>query len=110
MALVATVTGVTTISDQAGTKKRALGTVAFDNKYQTNGMSIINSQIGLTTVDMLFVYPSAGYVFEYISSTKKIKAYWVPTGTNAAAAVLGEVALNTDMSALTAVPFEAFGS
>jgi hypothetical protein len=110
MALVPTVTGVTTVSDQAGTKKRVLGTVAFDNLYQTNGMSLINSKIGLTTVDQMFVYPASGYVFEYVGSTKKVKAYYVPTGTNASAAALGEVALNTDLSALNTVPFEAFGS
>ena len=110
MALVPTITGVTTIADQAGTKKRVIGSVAFDNLYQTNGMSCINSKLGLTTVDQLFVYPSAGYVFEWKGATTKIKAYWVPTGTNAAAAVLGEVTVNTDLSALTAVAFEAFGS
>jgi hypothetical protein len=110
MALVPTVTSNTIVPDQAGTMKRVLGTLAFDNLYQTNGMSLPLTKLGLTTCTQMWVGTSSGYVFQYVVATSKVKAYYVPTGTNATAAALGECAVNTDLSALTAVPFEGFGT
>lgn len=112
MALVATInsSGVAYREASIGkTKKIVKGTLAFDNLYQTNGMTLLNSQVGLKTVEQLDVLAASGYEFQYIGSTGKIKAYYVPTGTNASAAALGEVAVNTDLSALNAVPFVAEG-
>ena len=110
MALVPTVVSTAVQQINSGTSKRVLGTLAFDNLYQTNGMSLPLTKLGLDSCSQISVYPQSGYVFEYLPATKKVKAYYVPTGTNASAAALGEVALNTDLSALTATPFEAFGA
>lgn len=110
MAFVVTIGDQQIIQNNSGAKKRVIGTMAFDNSYATNGEVLLNSQLGLDTVNQMAVYPSAGYVFEYIQSTGKVKAYYVPTGTNAAAAALGEVAANTNLAALNLVAFEAFGS
>lgn len=110
MALVPTVTDVAIISGGSTEKKRIVGTLAFDNLYQTNGMSLLNSKLGVDSVSMIAIAPTSGYVFEYVVSTKKVKAYYVPTGTNASAAALGEVAVNTDLSALNTVAFECFGN
>lgn len=93
-----------------GEKLVVRGTIAFDSSYATNGEAILLSQLGLTTIDQMIVYPQSGYVFVWDNTNNKIKAYWVPTGTNASAQALGEVANNTDLSALNAVPFEAIGS
>lgn len=111
MALVPTVTDIQMIQGQAGEKKRVLGTLAFDNLYQTNGMSLINSKLGLDTVNAINIFSTAGYVFEYVASTKKVKAYNVAAvAGNTGAAALAEVAVNTDLSAINTVAFEAFGN
>lgn len=108
MALIGTLVSKSRVQDRIGDRVIARGTLAFDNAYPTNGEALNLAQIGLTSVVSMNIAPTAGYVFEYVVSTGKVKAYWVPTGTNAAAAALGEVAANTDLSALTAVPFEAW--
>jgi hypothetical protein len=107
MALVVTKTDEARTQGQFRDTKRVTGTIAFDSSYPTNGELLQNSQLGLDTVTGVLVYPTSGYVFEYVSSTKKIKAY--QDNAVAAAAPLGEVANTTDLSALTAVSFEALG-
>ncbi len=111
MSLVATLTNKSRVQDRVGDKSICRGTFAFDNLYQTNGMTVNLAQMGLEVVNQMHVLPNAGYVFQYVAATGKVKAFWsaVVAGNNAAQ-VLAEVTVNTDLSALTAVGFEAWGT
>jgi hypothetical protein len=43
--------------------------------YATNGVAIAASDVGLGRVDDIMIDPAGGYVFEYVKSTGKVKAY-----------------------------------
>lgn len=88
-----------------------IGTVAFDNSYPTNGEAVTfgtNMREPLGAV----LAPTAGYVFEYDAANKKIKAFRQkdPAAAGGADIALPEVGNTTDLSALTAVPFFAWGN
>lgn len=104
MALAAT-NSITTVF---GDKKVVIGTLAFDSSYPSDGEAYTAALFGLKTIDRLSVDPSGGIVFEPIPADLKIKAYWVDTSTDGA--VMAEVADTTDISAVTAAPFIAYGS
>lgn len=85
-----------------------VGTIAFDSSYPTNGESY-DGIIGTSfrEVTALFIPSFGGYLFEAVlGSTKKIKVRW----SAASATVLPEITNATDLSALTAVPYIAFGN
>lgn len=75
--------------------------VTFDSSYPTGGEAFSTSDLGFGTVFYVEVLPTAGYVFEYVASTGKIKAYWVDTTTDGAA--MAEVANTTNLSTVTAI-------
>lgn len=107
MALVVTRSDDQRIQGLSGDKRRVSGTIAFDASYPTGGESLLNSQLGLDTVTSISVFPTNGFVFQYRPDpTFTVRVY--RSGT--ADAVLNEVTAATDLSSLTAVPFEAFGS
>jgi len=43
--------------------------------YATNGIAVTPAQVGLGAIDSLVIDPAGGYVFEYVASTGKVKAY-----------------------------------
>lgn len=110
MALVATVsltTGRTYVNGQFGRKTEIKGTLAFDSSYPTGGETLIKSQVGLQTIDRMNIQ-AAGYVCQYDSANNKVLVYY-GDNNNASDGPLIEVPNTTDLSALTAVPFEAVG-
>lgn len=99
--LVATVNHIERVQGQFGPKTVVVGTLAFDASYPTGGESLLNTQIGLTTIDQLQVLPTDGKSFFYDSSTSKVKVF---------TAASTEAANASDQSSLATVPFEAIGS
>lgn len=85
----------------AGNRRQVVVRLTFDSSYPTGGEAIAAADLGLSRIDALFIQPTSGYVFEYVASTGKIKAYL--TGTSAA--VLDEVANATNLSTVTATAF-----
>ncbi len=82
-----------------------LGTVTMSNSYATNGdtgdwgaLSPLIGQQKATAQQptMVFLQPSAGYIPEWVTSTKKIKVY----RSAGSAAALAEVPNATDLSAV----------
>lgn len=108
MALVISNKSKNRVDGQFGPKMRVNGTIAFDSSYPTNGESLPVSQIGLQTVDKMFIPSYKGYTFEWDGTNKKVKAYYADYSVNTDGALI-EVANAGDLSALTAVPFEAEG-
>lgn len=51
--------------------------------YATNGIAITAAQVGLGVIQNLVIDPAGGYVFEYVASTGKVKAYRTATLTPA---------------------------
>lgn len=80
-----------------------IGRIAFDSSYPTGGETF---SIDLKEVVDVFIPQWGGYLFEYDRTNTKIKVK-VETGTSASA--LSECASGTDLSALTSVPYLAFG-
>lgn len=83
--------------------------VSFGNKYQTsgtgnlgtyatNGIAVSATQVGLGVIESLVIDPAAGYVFEWVASTGKVKAYrsagFTPAGTVAAPVFTGSALSN----------------
>jgi hypothetical protein len=83
-----------------GVQKVWEGTVTFDASYPTGGESFTPANVGFVNFDRVEVHPTAGYVFEYDTSTEKIIAYWVDTTTDGAP--MAEVANTEDLSAVVA--------
>lgn len=71
--------------------------------YATNGIAVSAAQCGLGTVESVVIDPAGGYVFEYVASTGKVKAYWsaAVAATPAAAAALAEVDTATNLAGVT---------
>lgn len=88
------------------TKKTVGGSLAFDNAYPTNGYAVLNSALGLKTVDLVDIPPTGAYIFAYNPTTSKIRCY----GGAGAGNALVEVSANTDLSTYNAVVFSASGT
>ncbi len=105
-----------------GNKRTVLGSITFDSSYATGGESFDKANIGLVQLDRLMIDPKSGYLFEWDSANAKIKvrqataahshtentaaAYTQNASTAAStAAVAGEVANATDLSAVTTTFF-----
>lgn len=71
--------------------------------YATNGVAVTARNLELSRVDELDVSPSGGYIFEYDSTNKKIKAYRQkdPAAAGGADIPLPEVGNAVDLSAIT---------
>lgn len=57
-----------------GNRKQVSGTGNL-GVYATNGVAVTAAQMGLGVIESLIVNPAGGYMFEYVPSTGKIKAY-----------------------------------
>ena len=94
-----------------GNEVEVRGTIAFDSSYPTGGEAITLGALGLSTLKALYPFPFAGFVSAWDGSktAPKVLLYWVDTSTDGAA--LAQVTDETDVaSAVTAVPFIAYGS
>lgn len=87
-------------------RNRKYGTLSLGSSYATGGVAVTPQQLGFSnTIEHLQVAPSAGYLFEWIPASNKVKAY--VTGS-ALSGVLAEAANATNLSAITP-RFEAVG-
>jgi len=86
-----------------------LGTLAFGNKYATGGDTLGTLEASRyklpEKLDMVKVGMASGYAVEFVKPSK-LKLYFSPAAKELPAA---EVANGTDVSAVTATPFEAIG-
>jgi hypothetical protein len=80
-----------------GNRRQTKGTGNLGT-YATGGIAVTANQVGLGVLESLSVRPAGGYVFEYVPSTAKIKAYWTGATTSA---VLAEVDTSTNLSSIT---------
>jgi len=87
-------------TENTGSIMMTRGTIAFDSSYPTNGESLTANDLGLNTLDVVMISPNTATVFEYDYTNSKVKAY---------RGALAEVSNGTDLSAMTAVKFVAFG-
>jgi hypothetical protein len=85
--------------------KICFGSIAFDSSYPTGGETVTGIPF---TPDVFLASPTSGYVFEYDATNNKLLAYYADYDAVADGALI-QVADETDLSALTAVPFVAFG-
>ncbi|MCG3177381.1 MAG: hypothetical protein MOGMAGMI_02355 [Candidatus Omnitrophica bacterium] len=108
MALVATIGSKSRVQGQFGPKTVVRGTLAFDNAYPTNGETVLLSQVGLSTVDQMKLFPYVGYVGEWDGVNKKVKLFYADYDANADGPLI-EVAANANAVAVSAMPFEAIG-
>lgn len=125
-----------TRTERMGRMKYVTGTIAFDSSYPTGGESLTAANVNLNVIKDLSAQPSGGLIFSYDMTNKKLLAYQ-PTGgggTNpttlqapkvsggAASAsavdattptivpgIAKECANTADLSAITGVPFRAWG-
>jgi hypothetical protein len=84
-------------------RKVRRGTISLGT-YATGGVAVTPTNVGLIRIDDLDVQPSAGYIFEYLPATGKVKAYRQkdPAAAGGADIALPEVANAVDLSAVTA--------
>lgn len=59
----------------AGNSRSSKGTGNL-GVYATGGITITAAQVGLGRLSSLIVDPAGGYLFEYVASTGKVKAYY----------------------------------
>ena len=83
--------------------KFEMGVIALDSEYVTAGEAI--TFVGLRAVVGVWLQPRGGYVFDYIDG--KIKVYSTSTTVGNP---LTEVASSTDLSAISDIPYIAFGT
>jgi hypothetical protein len=57
-----------------GNKAQTSGTGNLGT-YATGGVAVTPGQVGLGRIDSLVIDPAGGYVFQYVASTGKVKAY-----------------------------------
>lgn len=76
--------------------------------YATGGVAVTGVQVGCPeSLVQLIVHPSAGYVFEYVPSSGKVKAYY-EDGAASGKEALPEVNASVDLSGVNP-QFTAFG-
>jgi hypothetical protein len=72
MASTITLTGDWLIS--LGNRRQTYGTGNLGT-YSTSGIAVSAAQVGLGVINDLIIDPAGGYIFEYVKSTGKVKAY-----------------------------------
>src|SRR5688572_2066366 len=72
MAAAITLTGDWMVS--LGNKSQTSGTGNLGT-YATNGIAVTANQVGLGRIESLVIDPAGGYIFEWVRSTGKVKAY-----------------------------------
>ena len=97
-----------TKSRRIGNLKMVTGTVAFDSSYPTGGEEVAVGDLGMVQdIEMISFGTAGGYVPTWDNTNSKIKVYY--GNYDAADGVLIDVPNETNISALSAVPFIAFG-
>jgi hypothetical protein len=84
------------------------GTIALDSEYPTGGESLTI----FANTEAVVCQPRGGYVFDYDKANSKLLAYQSDNGNSVASGTvtpLVQVAASTDLSALSDVPYIAFG-
>lgn len=79
------------------------GTISLGT-YATNGVAVTGTNFELYhTLSDLRIDPAAGYVFEYVKSTGKVKAYWQrdSAGTTYDKVALTEVDNSTNLASVS---------
>jgi len=101
--------GLDAIQAVDGKDYRCLGTLTFDASYPTGGEVFTKESMGFAhKITRLIIQPKSGYVLVPDLTNLKVLAYFADYDAVADGA-LTEVADTTDLSALTGVPFEAYG-
>ena len=72
MASTITLTGDWLVS--LGNRMQTSGTGNLGT-YATGGVAVTAAQVGLGVIHSLVIDPAGGYIFEYVASTGKVKAY-----------------------------------
>jgi len=88
--------------------KVGFGTFAMDSEYATGGESLTI----FNNTECVLAQPRGGYVFDYDITNSKMKALYCDNNATVAASTptnFVEVASSADLSALSDVPFVAFG-
>lgn len=86
-------------------RNRKFGAISLGNPYASGGIAVTPQQFGFSNaIQHLQVAPSGGYVFEYVPSTKKVKAYLTGASLSGVLAEAGAA----DLSGVNA-RFEAVG-
>jgi hypothetical protein len=96
-----------------GQKRRTFGTFAFDTSYPSLGYPVTPRMLELGTLDELLVSPRQGYAFNATTGDTYEGEHVIVMWGQWTAAVDGplhEVTAGTDLSTLTQVPWEAYGS
>lgn len=87
--------------------KIEFGTYAFDSEYATGGEALDFTAVGWKANPVICIFePKGGYVFEYDRANGKVMA---KGQTSNAVGALVEIAVSTDLSALSDVPYLALG-
>lgn len=58
-----------------GNRRMTRGTGNLGNPYASGGIAVSAAQVGLGLINEMVIMPAGGYVFEYVPSTGKVKAY-----------------------------------
>jgi hypothetical protein len=98
-AKMATAKRIRDVADWDG--KMEMGVIALDSEYVTGGEAI--TFVGFRSVVGCWIQPRGGYVMDYTDG--KVKVYVSAVSD----AVMVEVASSTDLSALSDIPYIAFG-
>lgn len=60
----------------AGHQNIVTGTLAFDSSYPTGGESLTAANLGLRTIDLMLIQPSAvGFLYSYDYTNSKVQVY-----------------------------------
>lgn len=86
-----------------GARKSKIVNVTFDSSYATGGEDFTPASLGFQEFYLVLPAPTAGYVFDYVASTKKLRAFRIPAldGNAASAAPLAEVSNAVNLSTVT---------
>lgn len=109
MSAAITVSDEFTLQGKNGTAKLLYGLIAFDASYPTGGEVLDLTELPVSDVKSLICGGYKGYTFEWDDGNSKLLAYQ-GDNDNAGDAPGVQVADTTDLSALTAIPFQMIGS
>lgn len=91
-----------------GAKRCVIADVDLDSSYPTGGESLTPANLRLGRIDFLIAEPSAGYVFTYDRTNKKLLAYYADNNAAGDSALI-QVPDTTDLSAVTNIRIFAIG-
>ena len=71
----------------AGNMNMVLALVSFDSSYPTGGEALTPGNLGLASIEEIFINAKNGYIFEYDKANKKLKAF-APSGAASGVATI----------------------